>query len=145
MNNSVIKFELFQGLVINNTVRIVHGIIFPVGLIISTIFYWGTIYYERYGGDPMKRTIQNKLISAIALSIVMRCYTTNIVIAWRLQIGPLNDSVAMVAVFIDALFETFMMVNLSEITIYKVRIFPNSYSVVTLNNWRSQYLYVDSF
>ena len=120
MNNSVIEFELFQGLVINNTVRIVHGIIFPVGLIISTIFYWGTIYYERYGGDPMKRTIQNKLISAIALSIIMRCYTTNIVIAWRFQIGPLNDNVAMVAVFIDAVFETFMMINLSEIIIYKV-------------------------
>ena len=133
MNNSVIKFELFQGLVINNTVRIVHGIIFPVGLIISSIFYWGTIYYERYGCDPMKRTIQNKLISAIALSIIMRCYTTNIVIAWRLQIGPLNDNVAMVAVFIDALFETFMMVNLSEITIYKVRIFPKFYSGVMLN------------
>ena len=126
MNNSVIKFELFQGLVINNTVRIVHGIIFPVGLIISSIFYWGTIYYERYGGDPMKRTIQNKLISAIALCILMRCYTTNIIIAWRLQIGPLNDNLAMVAVFIDAFYETFIMVNLSEITIYKVRIFPNS-------------------
>ena len=121
MNSSIIEFEPFQGLVINNTVRIVHGIIFPVGLIISSIFYWGTIYYERYGGDPKKRTIQNKLIAAIALSIILRCYTTNVVVAWRIQIGPLNDYVAMAVVFMDAEFETFMMINLSEIIIYKVR------------------------
>ena len=122
MNNSVIEFELFQGLVINNTVRIVHGIIFPVGLIISSIFYWGTIFYERYGGDPMKRTIQNKLVSAIAFSIIMHCYTDNVGMAWRIQIGPINDNVAMILVFITASFDVFLMMNLSEIIIYKVMI-----------------------
>ena len=122
MNNSVIEFELFQGLVINNTVRIVHGIIFPVGLIISSIFYWGTIFYERYGGDPMKRTIQNKLASAIAFSIIMHCYTDNVGMAWRIQIGPINDNVAMILVFITASFDVFLMMNLSEIIIYKVMI-----------------------
>ena len=73
MNSSIIEFEPFQGLVVNDTIRIVHGIIFPVGIIISTIFYWGTIYYERYGGDPMKRTIENKLVSAISFSIIVFC------------------------------------------------------------------------
>ena len=95
MNLSIIEFELFQGLVVNSTIRIVHGIIFPVGMIISTFFYWGTIYYERYGGDPMKRTIENKLVSAISFSIIVICYSANVGLAWRIQIGPLNDNVAM--------------------------------------------------
>ena len=104
----------------NNTIRVVHGMIFPVGIIISTIFYWGTIYYERYGGDPMKRTIENKLVSAISFSIIVICYSANVGLAWRIQIGPLNDNVAMVVIFIDAFTNTFLLINLSEIIIYKV-------------------------
>ena len=122
MNSSIIEFESFKGMVIHNPVKIVHGIIFPVGLIISSIFYWGTIFYERYGGDPMKRTIQNKLVSAIAFSIIMHCYTDNVGMAWRIQIGPINDNVAMILVFITASFDVFLMMNLSEIIIYKVMI-----------------------
>ena len=120
MNSSMIEFEAFQGLIINDSVRIAHGIIFTVGLIISSIFYWGTIYYERYGGDPMKRTIQNRFISAIAFSTIMNEYTATVAFAWRIQIGPLNDNVAMVAVFINTLYSTFVLINLSETIIYKV-------------------------
>ena len=120
MNSSIVEFVAFEGLEINTTVRIAHGIIFPIGLIISSIFYWGTIYYERYGGDPMKRTIQNRFISAIAFSTIMNEYTATVAFAWRIQIGPLNDNVAMVAVFINTLYSTFVLINLSETIIYKV-------------------------
>ena len=120
MNSSIVEFVAFEGLEINTTVRIEHGIIFPIGLIISSIFYWGTIYYERYGGDPMKRTIQNRFISAIAFSTIMNEYTATVAFAWRIQIGPLNDNVAMVAVFINTLYSTFVLINLSETIIYKV-------------------------
>ena len=120
MNSSIVEFVAFEGLEINTTVRIAHGIVFPIGLIISSIFYWGTIYYERYGSDPMKRTIQNKLVSAMAFSMINSCYTSNIGLAWRIQIGPLNDNVAMVAVFINTLYSTFVLINLSETIIYKV-------------------------
>ena len=120
MNSSIVEFVAFEGLEINTTVRIAHGMIFPIGLIISSIFYWGTIYYERYGSDPMKRTIQNKLVSAIAFSIIMHCYTDNVGMAWRIQIGPINDNVAIILVFITASFDVFLMLNLSEIIIFKV-------------------------
>ena len=133
MNCSIIEFEPFQGLVVNDTIRIVHGIIFPVGIIISTIFYWGTIYYERYGGDPMKRTIENKLVSAISFSIIVFCYSSNVGMAWRIQIGPLNDNVAMVVVFIGAITKTFLGINLIEIIIYKVIISYNTYDSLCSN------------
>ena len=120
MNSSIVEFVAFEGLEINTTVRIAHGIVFPIGLIISSIFYWGTIYYERYVGDPMKRTIQNRFISAIAFSTIMNEYTATVAFAWRIQIGPLNDNVAMVAVFINTLYSTFVLINLSETIIYKV-------------------------
>ena len=120
MNSSLIEFEAFQGLIINDSVRIAHGIIFPVGLIISSIFYWGSIYYERYGSDPMKRTIQNKLVSAMAFSIIMLCYTNNVGMAWRIQIGPLNDKVAMIVLCNGLFFNIFVMLNMNEIIIFKV-------------------------
>ena len=125
MNSSLIEFEAFQGLIINDSVRIAHGIIFPVGQIISSIFYWGSIYYERYGSDPMKRTIQNKLVSAMAFSIIMLCYTNNVGMAWRIQIGPLNDKVAMIVLCNGLFFNIFVMLNMNEIIIFKVIISPH--------------------
>ena len=120
MNSSIVEFVALEGLEINTAVRTAHGIIFPIGLIISSIFYWGTIYYERYGGDPMKRTIQNKFVSAIAFCTIMNGYTAQVALAWRIQIGPLSDNVAMIIVVINSLHMTFTLINLSEIIIYKV-------------------------
>ena len=71
MNVSGIEFELLQGLVIDETWRVFDAIIFLFSLIIGSVFYWGTIHYEKYGGDPMKRSLQNKLVSTVSFSLIL--------------------------------------------------------------------------
>ena len=68
MNTSIIEFESFENL-IDIPLRIIQGISFPFVFFIGSIFYWGMIKYERYGSDPMKRSLQNRLLSAIGKCI----------------------------------------------------------------------------
>ena len=69
----------------------------------------------------MKRSIQNKLVSAIAFSALILCYTSNIALAWRIQIGPINDEMAIIINCIHQSIVMFGSMNLSEIMIYKVK------------------------
>ena len=77
MNTSILEFESFENL-IDIPLRIIQGISFPFVFFIGSIFYWGMIKYERYGSDPMKRSLQNRLLSAIAISTILRLLPKNL-------------------------------------------------------------------
>ena len=67
----------------------------------------GIIYYERYGGDPKKRSLHNKLIVMIAFSLIIHGYTVSVGMAWRIQIGQLNEEIAMTIHFIRDFLKNF--------------------------------------
>ena len=121
---SVIEFEPFQDLTTDAPLRIYQGIVAIFTLFFGSIFYLGIVHYERYGGDPLKRSIQNQLISATAISALMMCYILNVTSTWRIQVGPLNKDVAMFAISSFRYFLTLLLINLSELMIYKVKSFP---------------------
>ena len=117
---SVIGFEPFQDLIVDVPLRIYQGIVAIFTLLFGSIFYLGIVHYERYGGDPLKRSIQNRLISATAITALMLCYIVNVALTWRVQVGPLNEDVAMFAISSFRYFVTILLINLSELMIYKV-------------------------
>ena len=122
MNNiSVLELQFSNCIGIDTQLRVYHALCFPMSLFIGSVFYCFTIHYERYGGDPMKRSIQNKLVSAIAFSALILCYTSNIALAWRIQIGPINDKIAITINCVHQSVVMFGSMNLSEIMIYKVK------------------------
>ena len=89
------EFEIFQS--INNVVfslKIIHGIIFCFAELITFICYSGFVYYEHYGGDPMKRSIKNKFLSQMSISIIIQFCVSTPSFAWRIIIGPLNAKVS---------------------------------------------------
>ena len=55
------NFEHFFDL--HYTLKIVYGTIFTLSEILAFCSYSGFVYYEHYAGDPLKRSIKNKLIS----------------------------------------------------------------------------------
>ena len=120
MNVSLIEFESLEGLVIDKTWRIFDAIIFLLGLFIGSVFYWGMIYYEKYGGDPMKRSLQNKLVTIIMISIILDCYIFRTAVEWRIQIGTLNDEMAMVVIIVYNVSRMLFGMGICEILIYKV-------------------------
>ena len=56
-NVESVQFQTFSApLFDSNAYKVGHGIGITSCLIAGSIFYGGTIAYERYGGDPMKRS-----------------------------------------------------------------------------------------
>ena len=121
---SVIGFEPFQDLIVDGPLRIYQGIVTIFTILFGSIFYLGIVHYERYGGDPLKRSIQNRFISAIAITALVMCYISNGILTWRIQVGPLNEDVAMFAISSSRYFVMVLLINLSELMIYKVYSLP---------------------
>ena len=117
---SVIGFEPFQDLIVDAPLRIYQGVVAIFSLLFGSIFYLGIVHYERYGGDPLKRSIQNRMISTTAITALMMCYIVNVAWTWRVQVGPLNEDVALFAISSFRYFLTLLLINLSELMIYKV-------------------------
>ena len=114
------EFQPFENFTADTTLRVYQSTTMIITTLFGSIFYVGIIYYERYGGDPLKRSIQNRMISATAFSALMNCYITNVGYTWRFHIGPLNEYVAILGISINRYFIMLGLINLSEIMIYKV-------------------------
>ena len=52
----------FDTLIDSPVMNLAYGIMLIFGLVITLIFSLSFIYYEHYGGDPMKRSIKVKHI-----------------------------------------------------------------------------------
>ena len=91
MNTSnITDFTVFDEYIFHfNAIKVLHGIGFVVCLIAGCIFYGGIVAYERFGGDPAKRSLHNKLIASVfSLPIIFQPFVFGF--AWRIIIGPLN-------------------------------------------------------
>ena len=51
--------------------KIIHGVIFFLGDMFALIFYSGFIHFEYYGGDPLKRSLKNKLLAQICNAVIL--------------------------------------------------------------------------
>ena len=120
MNDSVIEFELLKSLVIDTTGKVFDAIIFLLGLIIGSIFYWGIIHYEKLGGDPMKRSLQNKLVAAVSFSVILHHYFFETAWEWRIHIGTLSNELAMVVIYVCDVLRVLFWMGTCEILIYKL-------------------------
>ena len=119
-NATKVEFQPLELFVVDTTSRIYQIVISLLSISIGSIFYIGIIYYEQFGGDPMKRSIHNRLISAIASSVLMYSNIFNFAITWRVQFGPLNEYVAMFVLVLNHFFFMLLLFNLTELMVFKV-------------------------
>ena len=91
MNTSnITDFTVFdEGFFDLNAMKVMHGIGVVVCLLTGYTFYGGIVAYERFGGDPTKRSLRNKLIASL-FSVVIILELFIIGFAWRVIFGPLN-------------------------------------------------------
>ena len=119
-NTSEVEFEPLEFFVIDTPARIYQGVIGLLSISIGSIFYLGIIYYEQFGGDPMKRSIHNRMISAIAFSLFMITIISNLTMTWTFNFGPLNEYVAMLQLVLNHFLFMLMLFNLIELLFFKV-------------------------
>ena len=110
----------FEELLELTNVKVIYGFIFSFAELIGLICYSGIVYFEYYGGDPMKRSLKNKLIAQICISIILLSIYYSPAFAWRVIIGPLNEKFAVFSVFSRNLGGTFNILCFTEIIIHKV-------------------------
>ena len=75
--------------------------------------------YEQYGGDPMKRSILNKLLSTTCLATIFGTFPSALSCFLRAIFGGLGESISIVIIFIQILFFMFVLVNVIFIFGYK--------------------------
>ncbi len=77
-------------------------------------------HYERYGGDPQKRTILNQLIGLFALNTLTGNLTALSALVIRLAFGPLPVHLAISTFFFpNVLFSTTLLLALNEIIVIR--------------------------
>ena len=100
--------------------RIVYGMIFMLFQLFALTCYSGLIYFEHYGGDPMKRSIKNKLISQGLLALMAQIVVNNSGFAWRIIIGPLSQNISIFVLFIRNVFAITVFLCITEFVSFKV-------------------------
>ena len=100
--------------------KIVYSIIFILFELLGLSCYLGFIHFEHYGGDPMKRSIKNKLISQSFIVLMMEIVIYNSAFAWRIIIRPLNTNVCLFVLFIHNFFAIVVAICITEFISFKV-------------------------
>ncbi len=57
--------------------------------------YLGVVSFEKYGGDPQKRSLKNQLLSFIAMLIIEGMVVTGGILLARIFLGPLGKYAAL--------------------------------------------------
>ena len=68
--------------------KIWHGINWMGGYLIGTPFYLAFVHFERFGQDPMKRTLKNRIIIIISLILGLNLNVMTPIGAYSTIIGP---------------------------------------------------------
>ena len=79
--------DLFNG----TTIKIFALVICLIRFTFTNIFYILISLFEKYGGDPMKRSLKNQLISQFGYGIMISNTISNPLFTWRIMFGPMSE------------------------------------------------------
>ena len=105
---------------------------FPV-TIIGNILCLVIFHYERFGGDPMKRSIVNKFISAVCLTMAATTFLSASALLLRVFYGPFPLVLAKVIVSLAIYGVLFLCMNVICVYILKILQIKAFYFVNGLN------------
>ena len=114
------EFESFEIFTDSMSLKIFHGILFCFVEMIGFICYAGIAHFEYYGGDPMKRSLDNQLVAQMCNTYVFHFFTSNPSFAWRIIVGSLNPELTPIIQFCRECINTYLYLCLTEIVIFKI-------------------------
>ena len=79
--------DLFNG----TTIKIYAIVIALIRLTFTNIFYILVLLFEKYGGDPMKRSLKNQLVSQFGYGMMISNTICNPLLTWRIMFGPMPE------------------------------------------------------
>ena len=107
--------DFFDSLIIK-----VIGVLICILMLTFTNAYCGFVcMFEKYGGDPMKRSMKNQLMIQIWYNGVISNNICTPLLTWRILFGTLNPNVAIFESFWGNFFTTWFFLCLTETVVIK--------------------------
>ena len=79
--------DLFNG----TNIKIFAIVISLIRFTFTNIFYILVLLFEKYGGDPMKRSLKNQLVSQFGYGMMIVNTICNPLLTWRIMFGPMPE------------------------------------------------------
>ena len=119
--------------------KISVGLVSPILSFFIIFLYWGIIYYEKFGHDPLKRDLSNMLFSSLCKTISIGIVMLMVVINIRIIFGPILFSIAVFCYFLALNFTFYWHSVNYEIIIYKFMTMCTKKNIVNINDamWHS--------
>ena len=113
-----------------------------VSLILSFLIislYWGIIYYEKFGHDPLKRDLSNMLFSSFCMSMSIIMPFLLVLTTIRVIFGPILISISVFCYSLILSFTFYWHFVHYEIIIYKFMTLCTKSNIVNINDaiWHS--------
>ena len=100
-------------------IRIIYFTLWIIYMTLSNAFFALVILYEKYGEDVMKRSINNRLWSQVALAMILQNCVSSTIFLVRFMFGPLHFGVALFEVCFVNIYISWIYLALAEISIIK--------------------------
>ena len=136
MNKTVIDINMtvFEDNNYSTEFKIFVGIVGPILSFLIIFLYWGIIYYEKFGHDPLKRDLSNMLFSSFCISITMTFSFVIVIVTIRIIFGPFLTSISVFCYFITLSFSFYWPFVNYEIIIYKFISLCTRATIVSIND-----------
>ena len=79
--------DLFNG----TTIKVFAILISLIRFTFTNIFYILILLFEKYGGDPLKRSLKNQLVSQFGYGMMIANTICNPLLTWRIMFGPMPE------------------------------------------------------
>ena len=109
------------------------GIVGPMLSFFIIFLYWGIIYYEKYGHDPLKRDLSNMLFSSFCISISILFPFLLVVATMQIVFGPFLTSISVFCYFLTLNLTFYWHFVNYEIIIYKFMSLYTRTNIVNIN------------
>ncbi len=117
-----------------------------VCLMFGNVMYVGIIHFERFGGDPKKRTVSNRLISVICSLFMWSSISYFTLLHWRAYIGPLNKTLVSAHLISKAwLTQTKVILVIEILTQKMMELYKVKLPYQIDEDWFSVFLTIASF
>ena len=91
--------DLFNG----TTIKIFAILISLIRFTFTNVFYVLILLFEKYGGDPLKRSLKNQLVSQFGYGMMIKNTICNPLLTWRIMFGPMPKGY----IFVSCLLASF--------------------------------------
>ena len=99
--------------------KIIAGIFGFVLITFTNVFLFSLSMFEKYGGDPLKRSLKNQIIIQFGYAMMLNNLICTPCLIWRIIFGPIYTKIAVFDSFIENISVTWMFLILTQTFVIK--------------------------